>query len=318
MIIWRTRDGCSIPKATNTRSESVILMDFPLQQWLHERASVLRYTCIACLVFFLYLRVSSINILCTFLTFTVSTACFAHLIFLFDHCKKARQRSRHRPMLRGGCPRNRGLVSGRATDFLSTVSGPDLRPTQSAIQWVLEVSVGIKRLGREADHLRSSSAKLKNEGVIRHSSKRLYIVHKNNFAVNNKYCANGTNCETHHAVCWNIMLLCAMFKYFLAVFSHTICSPSVGLDLCVCWCELIVRAFWAFLKSRHSHLLMKHPALRRILMNVIVCSPTPYRSCPRPCATWCVFTVKSFLDFRLSPWFEYWKCSFGYFPGVKL
>ena len=25
-----------------------------------------------------------------------------------------------------------------------------------------------------------------------------------------------------------------------------------------------------------------------------------------------------FLDFRLSPWFEYWKCSFGYFPGVKL
>ena len=53
MIIWRTRNSCSIHKATNTRSESVILMDFPLQQWLRERASMLRYTYIVCLVFFM-------------------------------------------------------------------------------------------------------------------------------------------------------------------------------------------------------------------------------------------------------------------------
>jgi len=33
-----------IPKAANTYSEHVILIAFPLQQWLHERASVLRYT----------------------------------------------------------------------------------------------------------------------------------------------------------------------------------------------------------------------------------------------------------------------------------
>jgi hypothetical protein len=33
-----------IPKATNTQSEYVILTDSPLQQWLHERASLLRYT----------------------------------------------------------------------------------------------------------------------------------------------------------------------------------------------------------------------------------------------------------------------------------
>jgi hypothetical protein len=30
-----------IPKATNTRSEYVILIAFPLQQWLHKRASLL-------------------------------------------------------------------------------------------------------------------------------------------------------------------------------------------------------------------------------------------------------------------------------------
>ena len=38
------------PKATNTHSEYVILIAFPLQQRLHERASLLRYTCIGCFV----------------------------------------------------------------------------------------------------------------------------------------------------------------------------------------------------------------------------------------------------------------------------
>ena len=32
------------PKAKNTHSEYVILMAFPLQQWLRERSSVLRLT----------------------------------------------------------------------------------------------------------------------------------------------------------------------------------------------------------------------------------------------------------------------------------
>jgi len=36
------RIACWIPKATNTHSEWVILIAFPLQQWLHERASTLR------------------------------------------------------------------------------------------------------------------------------------------------------------------------------------------------------------------------------------------------------------------------------------
>jgi hypothetical protein len=38
------RNACWIHKATNTHSEHVILIAFPLQQWLHERVSMLRYT----------------------------------------------------------------------------------------------------------------------------------------------------------------------------------------------------------------------------------------------------------------------------------
>ena len=52
MTIWRMRITCWIPKATNTHSEYVILITFPLQQWLQERPSMLRYTYIACLVGF--------------------------------------------------------------------------------------------------------------------------------------------------------------------------------------------------------------------------------------------------------------------------
>jgi hypothetical protein len=50
MTIWRLRIACWIPKATNTHSEYVILTALPLKQWLHERASMLRYTYIAWLV----------------------------------------------------------------------------------------------------------------------------------------------------------------------------------------------------------------------------------------------------------------------------
>lgn len=41
--------GC-IPKVTDTNSEYVTLTALPLQQWLYERTSALRYTCISCLV----------------------------------------------------------------------------------------------------------------------------------------------------------------------------------------------------------------------------------------------------------------------------
>ena len=50
MRMWRMRISCWIPKATDRHSEYVIGNAFPLQQWLHERASVLLYTYIACIV----------------------------------------------------------------------------------------------------------------------------------------------------------------------------------------------------------------------------------------------------------------------------
>jgi len=49
-IIRRIGFAYWIPKATNTHSEYVMLIAFPLQQWLHERASMLRCTYIASLV----------------------------------------------------------------------------------------------------------------------------------------------------------------------------------------------------------------------------------------------------------------------------
>ena len=49
-IIRLMRISYWIPKATNTHSEYVILITFPLQQWLHRRTSILPYTYIACLV----------------------------------------------------------------------------------------------------------------------------------------------------------------------------------------------------------------------------------------------------------------------------
>ena len=45
MTIWRMGAVCWIPKTTDTHSEYVVLIAFPLQQWLHKRASVLRHIC---------------------------------------------------------------------------------------------------------------------------------------------------------------------------------------------------------------------------------------------------------------------------------
>jgi len=38
MVMRRMRIACWIPRATNTQSEYVILIAFPLQQWLSESA----------------------------------------------------------------------------------------------------------------------------------------------------------------------------------------------------------------------------------------------------------------------------------------
>ena len=50
-VTLRMRFACWLTKATDTHSEHVILIAFPLQQWLRERALLLRYTYSACLVY---------------------------------------------------------------------------------------------------------------------------------------------------------------------------------------------------------------------------------------------------------------------------
>jgi len=54
MTIWRMRIACWLPKATNTHTEYLIRIAFPLQQWLHKRASLLRYIYIACVVILVF------------------------------------------------------------------------------------------------------------------------------------------------------------------------------------------------------------------------------------------------------------------------
>ena len=52
--IRRMRSACRIPKATDTHSEYVILIAFPLQQWLREGTSILRHTYVAYIIFFIW------------------------------------------------------------------------------------------------------------------------------------------------------------------------------------------------------------------------------------------------------------------------
>jgi hypothetical protein len=53
MTIWCMRFACFISKATDTHSEHVIIIAFSRQQWLHERAVLLRNTCFTCLLHFM-------------------------------------------------------------------------------------------------------------------------------------------------------------------------------------------------------------------------------------------------------------------------
>ena len=55
--IRRMRLACWIPEATHPHTSCVILIAVPLQQWSHERTSVLRYTYIACLVNFAFINI---------------------------------------------------------------------------------------------------------------------------------------------------------------------------------------------------------------------------------------------------------------------
>jgi hypothetical protein len=52
LVIWRVRLVCWMTNVTDTHSEHVIIIAFLLRRWLHQRASLLRYTStyIACLL----------------------------------------------------------------------------------------------------------------------------------------------------------------------------------------------------------------------------------------------------------------------------
>ena len=63
-----TRPRARVPTCTHSRTRKhahtdqyVLLIAFPQQQWLRERASVLRYTYIACLVYLWFHMVLVIN-----------------------------------------------------------------------------------------------------------------------------------------------------------------------------------------------------------------------------------------------------------------
>jgi len=71
-IIWHMCFACRIKKTTNTHPACVVLIAFPLQQWLHERASMLRYTHIACPVYMYH---------CHFLHFLEGSGNFATVMY---------------------------------------------------------------------------------------------------------------------------------------------------------------------------------------------------------------------------------------------
>ena len=61
-IIRRMRISCWITKATEIQPEYVILIAFPLQQWLRERASISRFAYIACIVLLFFMALTNANL----------------------------------------------------------------------------------------------------------------------------------------------------------------------------------------------------------------------------------------------------------------
>jgi len=66
MTIWRMRIACWYPKATDTHTHTHrgcgLLIAFPLQHSLNERASPMRYAYISCLVYFSWCQLWSPNV----------------------------------------------------------------------------------------------------------------------------------------------------------------------------------------------------------------------------------------------------------------
>jgi len=65
--------ACWVIEATNTHSEYVMLIAFTRQQWLHEHASILGYTYIACFV---------LSVLTLCVSFVISLCYFVHVQYV--------------------------------------------------------------------------------------------------------------------------------------------------------------------------------------------------------------------------------------------
>jgi len=64
-----------VPKARNTHSEYVIVIAFPLQQWLNERVSLLRHNALPVLLFIYNYINKSVLFLCDDFYFCSSNYC---------------------------------------------------------------------------------------------------------------------------------------------------------------------------------------------------------------------------------------------------
>jgi len=88
MTMCSMRFTCWTPKATNTHSDYVIIIAFPLQQGLRNRASMLRYMYIACLVLVIGF-IHSLVLVIGFIHCLLLVIGFIHCLVLvigFIHC----------------------------------------------------------------------------------------------------------------------------------------------------------------------------------------------------------------------------------------
>ena len=72
MTIWFMRIACWVPKAKHSL-KYIILQAFPQQQWLHESALMLHYTCIASLIPYS---------VCKCISYGLPVGCFIFMPFL--------------------------------------------------------------------------------------------------------------------------------------------------------------------------------------------------------------------------------------------